>query len=102
MAGFAIIRDADAGHSLGIGVLMLVDRAKSKQQWWTSDESHLGICYRSESAARFVAGRLRHGRPRVIDFDQAASAIRRQANELMHEQAMSDAEGGWDGHKGDF
>lgn len=102
MAGFAIIRDAHAGQSLGIGVLMLVDRAKSKRQWWTSDEPHLGIRYRSEGAARFVAGRLRHGRARVVDFDQVAHVIRQQANEIMHTQAMSDAESGWDAHKDAF
>ena len=99
MAGYAVIRNAEVGQSLGISILMLVDRTKSKARWWTSDEPNLAIRYRSEDAARFAARRLRFGGVRVVDFDEAARQIQRQDREILPERAMSDTEQGWDGHK---
>lgn len=106
MTGFAIICDARAGHKLGIEVLALVDRSKSRRYWWTSDEPGIAIRYRSEHAAGFAAKRLRRNNARVVPFSKAARMLREQSNSIsFHEaemdfhEAMSSAESGWDDHK---
>lgn len=102
MAGFAIICEARAGDSLGIGILALVDRGKTKAAWWTSDNPSIAIRYEKPTAARFAARRLRFNRARVVDFDDAMKAIREQSLEIIHAQALADSEQGWDSHKDSF
>ena len=36
---YAILCDARKGSSLGVEKIALVDRKKTKSQWWTSDQS---------------------------------------------------------------
>lgn len=81
--GFAIIQDARAGQSLGIDILALVDRSKSNRYWWTSDDESIAICYRSEAAARFAAGRLRQNNARVVPFDVAVKLLLRQSGAII-------------------
>lgn len=50
--------------------LFLVDRAKSKKNWWTTDTDD-AIHYRSEYAAGYAAKRLRYKNPRVITETEA-------------------------------
>ena len=102
MTGYAIVCEARTGASLGITTLALVDRSKSRDAWWTSDDPTLAINYSSEHAAAFVAKRLKMNRPRVVPFADAARLLDEQAAEIIHHEAMSDAEQGWDGHKGYF
>jgi hypothetical protein len=100
MSGFAIICDARKGHGLGIDILVLVDRGKCRSQWWTSDDPTIALDYTKKSAAQFAARRLKRNHARVVPFEHAVQALRDQAREIMHNEAMDDAEAGWDGHKG--
>ncbi len=96
---YAIICDARKGESLGIEVLALVDRSKSKRLWWTSDDAGIAIQYIKLDAARFACKRLRRNNARVVPFADAKRMLHGQSNEIMHNEAMSDTEAGWDGHK---
>lgn len=103
---YAIICNARKGASLGVGVLGLVDRSKSKSLWWTSDAPNLLLIYQKRDAADFAAKRLRQNRPRVVAADEARRLLSSQSrnicraeNEADHAAAMADAEAGWDGHK---
>lgn len=99
---YAIVCRARAGRRLGIEVLMLVDRAKTRRLWWTSDDPTLAIRYRSEAAARFAAHRLRYNDAHVVPFEEAAREVRQQAADIMHHEIMADLEMGWDGYKEAF
>lgn len=103
---YAIICKARKGHNLGVSILGLVDRAKSKRLWWTSDDPCLLICYRKHSAAQFAAGRLRMNAARVVPLDEATRLLASQAkhiryamSEIDHQDALMASEDGWDGHK---
>lgn len=99
MSGFAVICDARAGERLGIGILVLVDRAKTKARWWTSDDASIAIRYEKADAAKFAAKRLRFNGARVVDFAGAAKALREQAAEILCVEALAEGEQGWDSHK---
>lgn len=96
---FAIICDARAGESLGIDVLALVDRAKSRRRWWTSDDASIALAYEKRTAADFAARRLRRNNVHVVPFSVAARQLNRQASAIDHHEAMTSLEEGWDGHK---
>lgn len=83
---FAIIQDARKGASLGIQFLALVDRAKSRRHWWTSDNANIALCYRKKAAADFAAKRLKRNNARVVSFERAAAILRSQS------QSITDAE----------
>ncbi|CAD5377317.1 hypothetical protein OF001_U20244 [Pseudomonas sp. OF001] len=99
---YAVICDARAGESLGIQFLALVDRSRSRKQWWTSDDPSIAINYRSLSAARYAARRLHHNNARVVPFQSAVKWLREQAKEILHNEALSACEAGWDAHKDSF
>ncbi len=96
---FGIICNARKGESLGIGVLALVDRSKSKRRWWTSDEAGIALQYRSLEAARFACRRLRRNEPRVVPFADVVSLLRKQSREIEMAQALADIDQSWDAHK---
>ena len=96
---YAIICDAHKGGKLGIEILALVDRAKTKSLWWTSDDTSLILNYLSLDAANFACNRLRLNNPRVVDFIQARDEIRSQADHITELMIQVDDEMGWDAHK---
>ncbi len=103
---YGIICNARKGSSLGIDVLALVDRSRSKRFWWTSDNANIAMCYRKKEAADFAAGRLKKNGARVVPFSEVQRVLSRQVTRIREaereasESACLDAvELGWDGHK---
>jgi hypothetical protein len=78
MTAYAIICDARGGQELGIDTLAMVDRSKTTAEFWTSDKTHLIMRFLSPKVATKVADRLRHNRPRVVEYDFARGVIERQ------------------------
>lgn len=107
--GYAIICNARKGRNKGnkgIKFLALVDRDKSKNLWWVSDNPSLIIDFYKEETAIKTCKRLKLNKPRVVPYQHAVSIISRQGENLweaekesMHEAAMYSVEEGWDGHK---
>jgi len=50
--------------------LFLVDRSKTKNQWWSYDWTD-AMQFHKESAAKIQAGKLRFKEPKVITIDRA-------------------------------
>ena len=50
--------------------LFLVDRKKTKKQWWTYDLA-LAMQFYKESAAKIQANKLMYKNPQVVNFDEA-------------------------------
>jgi hypothetical protein len=97
---YSILCDARKGENLGIDYLGLVDRKITKRIWWTSDDANLLLRYHSQSAADFVAKRLRLNNARVVPSEQAASVITRQAQRIrLHNYGLGDDDQSWDAHK---
>lgn len=99
--GYAIICNARKGHNLGVDVLGLVDRSKSKRLWWTSDAPNLLLIYQKRDAADFAAKRLRKNKPRVVPADEARRLLTSQSRNICraeieadHAAAMAEAEAG--------
>jgi len=97
--GYAIVCDARKRYDLGIEVLALVDRAKTKKTWWTSDNANLILHYRKESAAQFTCRRLRKNNARVVPYGEAIGMIEEQAQDIERAENMDTDEQGWDAHK---
>ena len=97
---FAVICNARRGRELGIEVLALVDRKKSRSRWWTSDNPSIAICYPSRAAAQFAARRLRKNSPRVVSFEIASRQLTAQADKALRddEDRLLD-DSSWDSHK---
>lgn len=100
--GYAIICKARKGKKLGVRFLALVDRDKTKQMWWISDNPSLIIQFHKEETAIRTCSRLKLNKPRVVSYQDAVSIISRQSdticdtlNETMHEAAMDSIEEGW-------
>lgn len=96
---YAIICNARKGYDLGITCLALVDRRKTRSTWWTSDSPGLILEYKKRSAAEYACKRLKKNGPIVVPYSDAVRFVSDQNNEIIHNQAMSDAEMGWDAHK---
>ncbi len=97
---YSIICNARRGHNSGIKVLGLVDRAKCRSLWWTSDNPFLLLSYDSKSAAEFACSRLKRNSPRIVSTHIAEQTLRTQANEI---DISSDEEDlSWDAHKDSF
>lgn len=96
---YAILCDARAGGELGIDALGLVDRSKTRDLWWTSDDPGLLLIYRNRSAAEHACRRLRMNSPRVVPAAEAVRLLQEQRNEIICSAAMDDIEAGWGGHK---
>ncbi len=95
---YAIICDARRGASLGISVLAMVDRSKVRDRWWTSNEPHDAMRFRSKAAAERVAGRLEQNNARVVPFDYAEALLTDQAETIDERKAMEAQELGLDEH----
>lgn len=97
---YAIICDARKGHNLGIDILALVDRAKSRRYWWTSDNPHIMINYRSKRAAQFACKRLRRNNARIVDYSFAVKCVAAQNKNISeYEDYIDDYDQSWDAHK---
>jgi hypothetical protein len=96
--GYAIICDARIKTD-NIKVLVLVDRRKTKKQWWTEDKTHLMMVYDKYPAANFVANRLKYNNAKVISAEKATSLIEEQSKKIEMEESLDKLEEGWDGHK---
>ena len=104
---YGIIQDARKGVGLGVEVLALVDRSRSRRFWWTSDNANIAICYEKKSAADFAAGRLKRNGARVVRFFEVQRLLSEQVNRMnsieanaAHEAIIAEGEGpGWDAHK---
>lgn len=93
---YAILCDARKGSSLGVEKIALVDRKKTKSQWWTSDQSQLILNYRKRSAADFACKRLKRNNPEVISYERAVKVVENQAKEILLTQAERESEEGWE------
>ena len=103
---YGIICNARKGKGLGVGVLALVDRSRSKRLWWTSDNANIAICYRSRSAADFAARRLKKNAVRVVEFRDVQRLLADQARNISeverereHQSILNEMDQGWDAHK---
>lgn len=105
---FGIIQDARKGK--GIKSLALVDRARCRTQWWTTDDPNIALCYEKKSAAEFAARRLKRNSARVVPFVRVQQILNEQRarrwqlesewdQDNAHRQALHESESGWDGHK---
>lgn len=81
--------------------LFMVDRNRQRASFW-SNRLDDAMKYGDRSAAQQKAAKLRFNQPRVLTLQDAARIAGEQARATEHEQAMSDDEAGWDGHKGYF
>lgn len=79
-------------------VLFMVDRSRQRASFW-SNRLDDAFRYADKAAAQHKAMQLRFNRPRVLTLQDAMRVACEQAREREHEQAMSDDEAGWDGHK---
>ena len=103
---YAIICDARKGEKLGISHLALVDRTKRKDLWWVSDSPASVMDFKKYDVAVKQLKRLKYNRARIVHVEKAkeilagqAQCIREMEDEIEMEQAMDDAEMGWDAHK---
>ena len=96
---YSIICEARKGHDLGISHIALVDRSKTKDTWWTSDNSHLIMCFKKRSAAEFSLRKIKRNNPKIVSFDEAKDIIDEQRDIIDMDEAMAMSEQGWDGHK---
>lgn len=107
---YSIMCESQHGSELGVSVLGLVDRRKTRRLWWTSDEPALLLRYESREAAEYACKRLKHNGPRVVTSRYAEERLsaqrqciadaKEQIRDLKdHEAAMDAVEWGWDGHK---
>lgn len=99
---YAIICDAKKGKSLGMEILALTDRSKTKDTWWTSDNESLIMAFNKRSAAEYFCKQLRYNNAEVVSYNSAIKYIRDQSNEIMHREALASCEMGWDEHKDSF
>ena len=105
---YAIICDARTGQDLGVEKLALVDRAKTKKFWWTSDCLDLIKTWDNQDEARAATKSLRQNKPIVVSYEEAKTIIQRQASNIrsnrqsLYEAARHGNMGadlGWDAHK---
>lgn len=88
--GWVVVRDADKGEELGIGFLAMVDRSKTKDSWWTSDDQSIMMVFNNRGAAIKSANRLRFGNARVVSHDYAKNIIEEQANSISENGIEND------------
>lgn len=105
---YSILCESQQGSELGVSVLGLVDRRKTKRLWWTSDDPALLLRYESREAAEYACKRLQHNTPRVVTSRYAEECLSGQRQCIAdakehetqeHQAAMDAVEWGWDGHK---
>lgn len=101
---YCIVCNARKGKTMGVRILGLVDRAKTKQLWWTSDNPSLLIKYKCREAAVYAASRLKFNKALVVSADYAVQHLNAQSKliaeaeqERDHLAAMDDPS--WDAHK---
>ena len=96
---YSIICDAQTGELFGIEKLALVDRDKSRDIWWTSDNPDLILSYRKKSSAEFACRRLHYNNPTVVSFKEAQEIIKEQREYIKDQEYLDNSELGWDAHK---
>ena len=96
---YSIICDAQTGESFGIEKLALVDRDKSRDIWWTSDNPDLILSYRKKSSAEFACRRLNYNNPTVVSLKEAQEIIETQRKDIEYQECMNETEQGWESHK---
>lgn len=96
---YAIICEARSGFELGITTLALVDRKKVRDSFWTSDSIHDIYEIKTKRKAKEILSKLHFNDPEIVSYKTARKIINDQNNEIIHNQALSDMELGWDGHK---
>ena len=79
MSKYCILCDARKGQTLGIHTLALVDRAKTKELWWTSDNINILLAYSNKEAAKKTCSKFKNNGARVVSMRQAIEVITRQA-----------------------
>jgi hypothetical protein len=79
-------------------IVFMVDRAKRKDTFWSTDIND-ALFYTSKEAALLKAKSLKLNNPRIIDSDTALSIHEEIQKSIEHEEAMEACEIGWDGHK---
>lgn len=100
---YAILCNARSGRDLGIKVLALVDRRKSRKHWWTSDSIDLMLTFPTETAANKVLRNFKHNNARVVSYRNAAMAItgQRESIDATENNPHVNMDRGWDTHKMD-
>lgn len=88
---YAIVCDARRGRHIGLTTLALVDRNKTKEQWWTSHESHLILRLWDRQAAENRINKLSIGNPRIVMFEEAVKIIEDQETMIMQHEAEESA-----------
>lgn len=78
--------------------LFMVDRNRQRASFW-SNRLNDAMKYGDKSSAQKKAAALRFNRPRVLTLQEAARIAGEQEMSRDFDQAMDDAESGWDGHK---
>ena len=73
--GWAILCDARHGHDLGIATLALVDQQLDGNQWWTSDDPTIVMCYHYEYVAMQACKRFKRNNPRVVLYEDALKVV---------------------------
>lgn len=74
MEGYAVVCDSRKRQ----GLIGLVDRSKTKSQWWTYGDPNLLMCFEKESSAQYQADQYEMNNPAVIEFQRAWEEINHQ------------------------
>jgi hypothetical protein len=84
---YAIISDSRKGQELGIEILALVDRRKTKKLWWISDDSRLIMNFKTKVSAQLACSRLKRNNARIVSYKNACKYIDRQEDSICHYEA---------------
>lgn len=103
-SGYVIASDSQRNDE----TLFMVDRRKQRASFWSNRLDDV-LVFADRGAADRKAASLRFNRPRVMtlyaarsDAADARRAVHERDEEHTWNQAMSDRESAWDGHKGYF
>lgn len=77
-SSWCIVSDARSGAGLGIRSVVLVDRTKEQNMWWTSDDDTVVMVYRELEAAERSLQRFKHNNPRLMHAPTARRMLRSQ------------------------
>lgn len=83
---WAVVRVGDNGRD----VLAMVDRKRTKTQWWTQHRPELVFAYKNRDAAVRKAASLAYGDPSVMDFDEVCGILDAQHDELLAAEAYEE------------
>jgi len=95
---YGIVCDARKGDKLGIENVALVDRNKTKRQWWTSDDITIIKRFNSLEIAKQALERIRYNNPCIMESNSIHKLINRQ-NRHIEQVIDYEDDQGWDAHK---